>query len=160
MTTINQIDNLRSAVEEFYFDYAWNLDRRETADWIAFYAEDGVYSLTTRQNANGAGMFLVFEEGRAAITRRAAVASGYLRAQQNKMLHMISNVRARLVNDGEVEVTAYCAVFRTSRQKTSEFHACGEFHDRLALIDGRLTFREHNVIFDAETLPANMADLY
>ena len=160
MATSGLTANLRGAVEEFYTDYAWSLDRRRTDAWIGFFADRGRYSLTTRENAEGAGMFLIFEEGQAAIARRAAVASGYLRAQRNKTLHMISNVHARMSADGEIEARAYFAMFRTARDKTSQLHACGEFDDRLVVIEDRLRFLVHHVIFDAETLPSNMADLY
>src|SRR6516164_1213649 len=80
----------RVAVEAFYFDYAANLDRRETTGWSAFFTGAGVYSLTTYRNATTKGMYLIYEEGQDALTRRAAVASGYLKAQRNKTLHMIS----------------------------------------------------------------------
>jgi len=152
--------DLLSALTQFYFDYAEVLDRRRTADWIECFADDGVYSLTTFGNANGKGMYLIYEKGRAAVTRRAAVASGYLRAQRTKTLHMISNVRLAEVEGSRVAAKAYFAMFRTARDKTSQLQACGEYHDRLEYADGRIRLVEHNVILDAETLPSNMGDLF
>ena len=150
----------RVAVEAFYFDYAANLDRRETIGWTGFFTEAGIYSLTTYRNATTKGMYLIYEEGHDALTRRAAVASGYLKAQRNKTLHMISNVRVTEAEASRVRAQAYFAMFRTGRDKTSQLHACGEFDDRLEIVDGKLRFAEHRVIFDAETLPSNMADLF
>ncbi len=151
---------LLPALTQFYFDYAEVLDQRRTADWIEFFAEDCVYSLTTYRNANTKGMYLIFEKGRAGVTRRAAVASGYLRAQRSKTLHMISNVRIAELNGSQLKAKAYFAMFRTARDRTSQLQACGEFHDRLEYAGGRLRLIEHNVIFDAETLPSNMGDLF
>jgi 3-phenylpropionate/cinnamic acid dioxygenase small subunit len=156
---ISAADLLR-AVTEFYFDYADVLDRRQTAAWIEFFGDEAIYSLTTYRNATTKGMYLIFEKGRAAVTRRAALASGYLRAQRNKTLHMISNIRVIEVDDSRLGARAYFAMFRTARDKTSQLHACGEYHDRLEYVDGRLRLVEHNVILDAETLPSNMADLF
>lgn len=152
--------DLLGALTQFYFDYAEVIDQRRTADWVGLFADDCVYSLTTYRNANGKGMYLIFEKGRAAVTRRAALASGYLRAQRNKTLHMISNVRLAEVGGAQLAAKAYFAMFRTARDKTSQLQACGEYHDRLEYADGRLRLIEHNVILDAETLPSNMGDLF
>jgi len=152
--------DLLGAITQFYFDYAEVLDKRRTADWVEFFADDCVYSLTTYRNANGKGMYLIFEKGRAAVTRRAALASGYLRAQRNKTLHMISNVRLIEVEGSQLAARAYFAMFRTARDKTSHLQACGEYHDRLEYIDSHPRLIEHNVILDAETLPSNMGDLF
>ena len=151
---------LRSAVADFYFDYADALDRRRMSDWIELFSEEGLYSLTTHANAAGKGLYLIYEKGREAVTRRAAVSSGYLKAQRNKTLHMISNVRVTEVAGPHLHVNACFAVFRTARDKTSQLHACGEFHDILINADNRLRLVEHNVVVDAETLPSNMVELF
>ena len=44
--------------------------------------------------------------------------------------------------------------------RTSQLQACGTFRDVLSDSNGALRFVEHNVIVDAETLPANMVDLF
>lgn len=155
--TLNEI---RRDVEQFYFDYAANLDRRETRRWIEFFTEDGIYGLTTYGNATGQGMYLIYEQGRDAITRRAAVVSGYLTAQRNKTLHTISNVRIVEVDGASLRTHAYFTMFRTGRDKTSQLHACGEFHDSIEIADGKMRFSTHRVVLDAETLPSNMADLF
>ena len=151
---------LSNDVADFYTAYARTLDTRQIDRWIEFFAPDGLYSLTTLGNANGKGMYLIYEKGIDAITRRAAVASGYLKVQRTKTLHMISNLAVKMESPSFLTVEAYFAVFRTGRDRTSQFHACGEFHDSLRLDNGRFQLQEHNVVFDAETLPANMADLY
>lgn len=146
-------------VTSFYFSYAAALDRRDPAAWIACFVDDGVYTLTTHRNATTHGMYLTYESGRDAIARRAAVTGGYLKAQRNKTLHMISNVRVGQDDHGRLTAAAYFAAFRTARNGTSQLYACGEFADLLDLSDGRVRFIEHNVVVDAETLPANMIDL-
>ena len=151
---------LLPALKQFYCDYAEVLDQRRTAEWVELFVDDCVYSLTTYRNATTKGMYLIFEKGRAAVTRRAAVASGYLRAQRSKTLHMISNVRLAELGGSQLTAKAYFVMFRTARDRTSQLQACGEFHDRLEYAGGRLRLIEHNVIFDAETLPANMGDLF
>jgi 3-phenylpropionate/cinnamic acid dioxygenase small subunit len=151
---------LHRLVEDFYFSYASVLDERACADWPAVFTEDGMYTLTTHANAKGKGLYLAYEKGSAALTRRAAVASGYLKAQRNKTLHMISNVRVLSVQDAVISTTACFAMFRTARDRTSQLHACGTFRDILAESGEVLRFVEHNVIVDAETLPANMVDLF
>jgi 3-phenylpropionate/cinnamic acid dioxygenase small subunit len=153
-------DDLQRAVGDLYSDYATALDRRRMSDWIDFFAEDGLYSLTTNANAAGKGLYLIYEKGRDAITRRAAVSSGYLQVQRNKTLHIISNVRVTSVDGSRLSVNAYFAMFRTARDKTSQLHACGEFHDLVINVGDRLRLLEHNVVVDAETLPANMVELF
>ena len=144
----------------FYNEYALVLDRRENAKWIEYFTGDGVYSITTFENANSGGLYLICDRGGAAIRRRAAVAAGYLQAQRNKTLHMISNIRVGEVSGSSISATAYFAMFRTARDKTSQFHACGTFHDKLIRTGDQLQFAEHNIVLDAETLPANIADLF
>jgi 3-phenylpropionate/cinnamic acid dioxygenase small subunit len=150
----------RHLVEEFYFAYAGVLDQRDCREWPALFTEDAIYTLTTYRNATGKGLYLAYDQGRAALTRRAAVAAGYLQAQRNKTLHMISNVRMVKSEGERLWTTAYFAMFRTARDRTSQVHACGTFRDVLVSVDGAIRFAEHNVIVDAETLPSNMADLF
>jgi hypothetical protein len=105
---ISAADLLR-AVTEFYFDYGDVHDRRQTAAWIEFFGDEAIYSLTTYRNATTKGMYLIFEKGRAAVTRRAALASGYLRAQRNKALHMISNIRVIEVDGSGPRLISQCS---------------------------------------------------
>jgi 3-phenylpropionate/cinnamic acid dioxygenase small subunit len=151
---------LRLQVQDFYVAYASLLDERAATEWPGLYTEDAVYTLTTHANANNKGLYLVYEKGRAALTRRAAVVStGYLKAQRNKTLHMISNVRVLEAEGALIRTSAYFAMFRTARDRTSQLQACGSFRDVLDS-SSALRFAEHNVIVDAETLPANMVDLF
>src|SRR5262249_37406682 len=119
-------DNLSRLLTDFYSDYARALDQRRMSDWVECFAEDGLYSLTTHANATGKGLYLIYEKGRDAILRRAAISSGYLQVQQTKILRMISNVRLMNTDGHRLAVDAYFAMFRTARDKTSQLHACGE----------------------------------
>jgi 3-phenylpropionate/cinnamic acid dioxygenase small subunit len=150
---------LREAVADFYFNYASTLDGRDTHRWVEQFTEEGLYTLTTYANHHGKGLYLVYESGRAAITRRAAAASGYLQAQRNKTQHIITNIQITEAKDSQFSVVAYFTMFRTARDKTTQLHACGTFRDRLVRVDGKFLLVEHNVVVDAETLPSNMVDL-
>ena len=66
---------LRQEIEEFNAEYAHVLDEGDLEDWIDFFAEDAVYRITGRENADaglpiglmycdGRGMFVEYEKYR------------------------------------------------------------------------------------------------
>jgi 3-phenylpropionate/cinnamic acid dioxygenase small subunit len=154
---LHAVDRVQLQVLRFYADYAAVMDRKQGAQWVDMFIEDGVYGVTSHNNAEGAGMWWYVDRGRIKLFERAAYNHGYFWHQPDKMLHQITNVRVVEVTDELVRTEAYFSLFVADRSGPSELHVCGEFRDVMVPSpDGGLVFAEHRVIVDGETVPQNM----
>lgn len=150
---------LRLEVEEFYARYTRAIDRRALADWVALFAPDGSYSATSHQNHTTMGMRWFTSTGTEELKDRVAVSNGYFYSPLTKELHVVSNVLTAESDDGSISAEAYFVMYMVDREGVANMHVCGEYHDVLVRLDGELRFKEHVVVVDAETLPANMGVL-
>jgi 3-phenylpropionate/cinnamic acid dioxygenase small subunit len=69
---------------------------------------------------------------------------------------MISNIRVLGWQDELLAVRARYAAFETLRDELTRIFSVGEHRDRIAVVDGRLRFREKLVIFDSELIPNSL----
>src|SRR5262249_46793218 len=84
----------RLAIEEFHAAYCWALDSGQIEEWPEFFADDAVYRITARENADrNLPVGLVFADGKAMIRDRAfAIAKTQMFAPRY-LQHFVTNVR-------------------------------------------------------------------
>jgi 3-phenylpropionate/cinnamic acid dioxygenase small subunit len=150
---------LRSEVEHFYAEYVLTIDEKRPNDWIAMFADPGLYAVTTHNNHSTTGMWWHTDRGLNALKERAAFTNGYFWHNPTKTLHMVSNLRAHELDDGKIKSAAYFAMYSSDRGDLSILYVCGVFDDVIVRTEAGMRFEEHRVIIDSETVPPNMGVL-
>ena len=96
------VRELRLEIEEFHTEYCNVLDRAALDEWVEFFAEDALYRVTARENADaGLRVGLVYAEGRGMIRDRAFAIQHTQMFAPRYMQHFTSNVRVISVQEPE-----------------------------------------------------------
>lgn len=147
---------LRHEIEDFNADYCAVLDAGQVEAWPEFFAADGTYRVTARENAElGMPVGLVYAQGRGMMHDRAvAIAKTQMFAPRYN-LHLVTNTRVtRESADGEVEAQANFLLLQTLVEGPSTVHMAGTYYDRFVRVEGRLLLKERQAIYDT-TIIAN-----
>jgi 3-phenylpropionate/cinnamic acid dioxygenase small subunit len=149
--------DLRLELEDLYAEYVAALDEGRFEDWTQFFTEDCLYRIVPRENADrGLPLATMHCENRrylhdrvVAIRKTAVFGHRYVR-------RMVSNLRILGWKDELLGVTARYAAFETMQDDLTRVFSVGEHRDRVAVVDGRLRFREKQVVFDSELIPNSL----
>ena len=147
---------LRHEIEDFNAEYCAVLDAGQVEAWPEFFAADGIYRVTARENAElGMPVGLVYAQGRNMMHDRAvAIAKTQMFAPRYN-LHLVTNTRVTAESDaGEVEAQANFLLLQTLVEGPSTVHMAGTYYDRFVHVEGRLLLRERQAIYDT-TIIAN-----
>ena len=148
----NQIRNL-------LYDYAHIVDQQRFYEWLDLFTEDGSYSAITYENLQDQGLYLFKDDGKESLKERVTFLMGFWQVGRGKTLHTVSNIQVASLVGGEATANSYFVIYRTGDDGVTQFHACGEYEDRLTRQDGRWLFRQRKVIVDNGVLPSHFTDL-
>jgi 3-phenylpropionate/cinnamic acid dioxygenase small subunit len=149
--------DLRLELEELYAEYVACLDEERLEEWPEFFTEDAVYRIIPRENfERGLPIATLHCESKGylqdrvvAIRQTAVYAPRYVR-------RLVTNIRILDWRDEALHVRANYAAFETLRDELTRVFSVGRCHDRLAVANGRLKFKEKLVIFDSELIPNSL----
>ena len=141
---------LRLEIEEFNTEYARVLDQGAIERWPAFFAEDGFYRVTARENFDaGLPVGLVWCEGRAMIADRAAAIMTTMMHAPRYLRHYNSNVRVEgLDPEGVIAAESNYLVVETLMEAETRIFQAGRYIDRFVHADGRLLLKSRDCIYD------------
>lgn len=166
------VRELRLEIEEFHTEYCNVLDRGDLDHWVDFFAEDALYRITARENADaGLRVGLVYAEGRGMIRDRAFAILHTQMFAPRYMQHLTSNVRIVAVEEaaggtggGKPPVPSVHAVgaaegslikaqsnyllLQTLVEGPTTIHQSGRYFDTFVRQGGRLLIRERQCIYD------------
>jgi len=147
---------LRHEIEDFNAEYCAVLDAGHVEAWPAFFAEDGLYRVTARENAElGLPVGLVYAQGRDMMHDRAVAIARTQMFAPRYNLHLVTNTRVTSESaTGEVEAQANFLLLQTLVEGPSTIHMAGTYHDRFVRVDGALLLKERQAIYDT-TIIAN-----
>lgn len=153
------VRELRMEIEEFHTEYCHALDSGGIARWVDFFAEDTLYRITARENADaGLRVGLVYAEGRGMIRDRAFAIQHTQMFAPRSMQHFTSNVRVIAVQGaGEgslIKAQANYLLLQTLVDGPTTIHQSGRYYDTFVREGGRLLIRERQCVYDT-TLIAN-----
>jgi anthranilate 1,2-dioxygenase small subunit len=142
---------LRLEIEEFNAEYAAVLDAGRVQDWPAFFAEDAIYRITGRENADaGLPVGLVYCEGIGMIRDRALAISRTTMFAPRYLLHQVTNTRVLGVDPaGEIAAESNYALFETLVDEKTTLQQVGRYHDRFVREDGRLKLKARHCVYDS-----------
>lgn len=150
--------DLRLDVQEFYFRYAECLDGGRLQQWPEFFLDSCIYRITTRR-----GLRLGPDDDVLYLTTRTSMRDRIVAIGQSEdyepytQRHTIANFRFQAASEEELRVQANFHVLRTYPERRSEFFVSGVYSDRVALVGGRVNFREKICILDSDMPPESLA---
>jgi 3-phenylpropionate/cinnamic acid dioxygenase small subunit len=151
------VRELRLEIEEFHTEYCNVLDRRALDEWVEFFAEDALYRVTARENADaGLRVGLVYAEGRGMIRDRAFAIQHTQMFAPRYMQHFTSNVRVVAVEGpdagaGEgslIKAQANYLLLQTLVDGPTTIHQSGRYYDTFVRKGNRLLIRERQCVYD------------
>lgn len=147
---------LRDEIENFNSEYCAVLDAGDVQAWPEFFAPDGIYRVTARENAERRmPVGLVYAEGRGMMHDRAVAIAKTQMFAPRYMLHLVSNTRVTAESTaGEIEAQANFVLLQTLVEGPSTIHMAGTYYDRFVRVDGRLLLQERQAVYDT-TIIAN-----
>ena len=141
--------SLRLRVEALYAEYAQAIDDDQLEKWPEFFAEDGKYRVTTRENyGSGLALAMMYCDGRGMMSDRISALRLANIYEPHVYCHLTSSVRV-LARAPEVKAQANFAVIRTMQEGEQTIFACGRTYDHLVEIDGHLKFKDRLVVLDS-----------
>jgi 3-phenylpropionate/cinnamic acid dioxygenase small subunit len=149
--------DLRLDVQEFYFRYAECLDGGRLQHWPEFFLDSCTYRITTRRSLRlGPDDDIMFLSSRTTMRDRISAIGQSEDYEPYTQRHSIANFRMQAASDDELRVQANFQILRTYPERHTEFFASGVYSDRLALIDGRLNFKEKLCVLDSDLPPESL----
>jgi anthranilate 1,2-dioxygenase small subunit len=159
------VRELRFEIEEFHTEYCTVLDRAALDEWVEFFAEDALYRITARENADaGLRVGLVYAEGRGMIRDRAFAIQHTQMFAPRYMQHFTSNVRVISVEAGGtgggrppapgvgegalVKAQANYLLLQTLVDGPTTIHQSGRYYDTFVRRGGRLLIQERQCVYD------------
>jgi 3-phenylpropionate/cinnamic acid dioxygenase small subunit len=148
---------LRLDVQEFYSRYAECLDGGRLQVWPEFFLEYCVYRVTTRRNLRlGPDQDLVSLSARSAMFDRIVAVGQSEDYEPHMQRHFVSNFRIQAASAEELRAQANFQVLRTFPELRSEPFLSGTYNDRIAIVSGRLHFREKICVLDSDVPPDSL----
>ena len=142
----------RLAIEEFNTEYAAVLDAGRVEDWPRFFAEDAIYRVTGRENAEAdLPVGLVYCEGIGMLKDRALAMAHSMTFAPRYLQHHVNNVRVlqRSADGNSVAAQANYALFQTLVEERTTIQQVGRYYDRFVRQDGRLLLKERHCVYDS-----------
>ncbi len=147
------VRELRFEIEEFHTEYCNVLDRLALEEWVEFFADDALYRITGRENAD-AGLLvgLVYAEGRGMIRDRAFAVMNTQMFAPRYMQHFTSNVRVVAVEgtgEGQrIKAQANYLLLQTLVDGPTTVHQSGRYFDTFVRRGDRLLIQERQCVYD------------
>lgn len=149
----------REEVEDFMFLEAQLLDDWQLRDWLKLFTDDGAYYVPATDVPADASpdttLFYVADDRFRLEQRveRLLKRTAHAEYPKSKTRHLVSNVRIRSQQDGEIDVGAAVLTFRTKAGLTETY--IGSYRYRLVVTDEGLKIREKRCILDMDGLKPN-----
>lgn len=147
--TISAAVELQFQVERLLARYAQCIDEDRLEDWPAFFTEQCLYRVISRENAHRklptAAMFC---DSKRMLIDRVVSARHANVYEKHTYLHLVGNT---LVNASQAPVfsaSSNYAVYRTRTNGVSEIFSAGRYLDHIVCHDGEWLFQEKQVVFD------------
>ncbi len=139
----------RLEIEEFHAEYCWTLDSGAIEAWPEYFAEDAVYRITARENADsGLPVGLVYAEGKAMIKDRAfAIAHTQMFAPRYSQ-HFVSNVRVLAAAGDTAKAQSNYLLLQTLMEGPTTIQQSGRYYDTFVRTGGRLLLADRQCVYD------------
>ena len=159
------VRDLRLEIEEFHAEYCAVLDSGALDNWVDFFAEDALYRITSRENADaGLRVGLVYAEGRGMIRDRAFAILHTQMFAPRYLQHFTSTVRVISVEEAGgmeggkppvpgaegslIKAQSNYLLLQTLVDGPTTLHQSGRYYDTFVRQGGRLLIHERQCVYD------------
>ncbi len=154
--TVTDIDNglmLRLRIEALNADYIHCIDDDRLEEWPDSFTEDGVYRVTTRENADlNLPVSLIYCQGRGMFHDRISALRTANIFEPHTYCHSVSALQILESTGGVHRTKSNFLVTRTMSEGAMMTFACGRYLDTIVEQDGALKFRERSVILESRRI--------
>jgi len=148
---------LRLELEELYADYTGCLDEERFEDWPGFFVEKCLYEIVPRENfERGLPLATWLCESKGYLEDRVVAIRKTSVYAPRTIRRMVSAIRILGWKDELLEARASYAAFETLPDELTRVFNVGQYHDRIAVDDGRLRFKEKICVFDSLLVPNSL----
>ena len=143
---------LQFQVERLLARYAHCIDEDRLEEWPAFFTEDCLYRVISRENHDrGLPAAAIFCDSRRMLVDRVVSARNANIYERHHYRHVIGCVLVER-GAGEVLATSNYAVYRTRTDGATALYNTGRYRDRIVLVDGEWKFRAKEAVFDTHRI--------
>lgn len=146
---------MKNLIEEFNTDYSNVLDSGRIEQWPAFFTDDAVYRITSRENYDlGLTGGILYTQGIGMIRDRAKALAETQYFAPRYLMHMNTNVK---VLEG-LQARSNFILIETLVEEPSRLHLAGQYYDQFELVDSKLKLKSRTVVYDTNLI--NSAVIY
>jgi 3-phenylpropionate/cinnamic acid dioxygenase small subunit len=162
-TAVTEQQALWLELMPFYIREAWLLDERKFKEWLELFTDDVLYFMPRRKNVprreahrelTQLGDLAILEEDKRYLQMRVArLDTGMAWAEDppSRTRHMVGNLEAELLENGEVRARTAFLVYRSHRETDHQLLS-GYREDVLRKVDGGWQVAKRTIVLDANVL--------
>ncbi len=144
-----ELRELRLEIEEFNTEYARVLDEGDLETWPDFFTDDGLYRITSRENAaDDLPIGLIYCDGRGMLVDRIRAILKTITHEPRYLRHFNSNVQVAGIDDGRVSSGSNYLVVETLMEGGTNIFQSGRYEDTFVRVDGALRLAARHCIYD------------
>jgi salicylate 5-hydroxylase small subunit len=138
---------------QFYQNYAAAIDQQDWDTWLAFFTENGVYKIQSRENfERGLPMAALSLAGKGMLKDRIYGVTETIFHEPYWQLHIVSQPRIITQVGDVIDSQANYSVFRTKMDGIAHVFNVGRYIDRLKLVDGEFKIESRLCVFDNDMI--------
>ena len=147
--SVSELRELRFEIEEFNTEYTRILDEGDLETWPDFFTEDGLYRITSRENADDdLPIGLIYCDGRGMLVDRIRAILKTTTHEPRYLRHFNSNVQVASVDDGRISSGSNYLVVETLMEGGTNIFMSGRYEDTFVRVDGALRLAVRHCIYD------------
>ncbi len=144
-----ELRELRLEIEEFNTEYARVLDEGDLETWPDFFTNDGLYRITSRENADDdLPIGLIYCDGRGMLVDRIRAILKTITHEPRYLRHFNSNVQVASCADGRISSGSNYLVVETLMEGGTNIFLSGRYEDTFVRVDGALRLSARHCIYD------------
>jgi 3-phenylpropionate/cinnamic acid dioxygenase small subunit len=152
-----ELRDLRLEIEEFNTEYARVIDEGNLEEWPDFFTEDGLYRVTSRENADGnLPIGMIYCDGRGMMIDRVRATLKTTTHEPRYLRHFNSNVQISGIEDGRISARSNYLVVETLMEGGTHIFQSGRYEDTFVRVDGALKLSARHCIYDTLEVTTSM----
>ena len=146
------------AVHDLNARYVEAIDEGRLEDWPDFFADDGIYRVTTAENAEqGLPLSMIYATSRAMLRDRVRALREANVYEAQRYRHILGPARVTPAEEGSVCAATSFMVARIMHTGETALFATGRYLDRIVLTGDTARFAEKSVILDSRQVDTLLA---
>ena len=150
LPSVAELRELRFEIEEFNTEYARVLDEGDIETWPDFFTDDGLYRITSRENADDdLPIGLIYCDGRGMLLDRIRAVIKTTMHEPRYLRHFNTNVRVTGIGDGgAISSRSNYLVVETLMEGGTNIFQSGRYEDTFVRVDGALRLAARHCVYD------------